>query len=286
MPFARLIALALLAAATLPAAPTYREALDLYKARRFPEAKSAFQELAAAEPTNPKYHYFLGMTAMAQKAFDEAIRHLEQATALAPDNADYFAELGNAYGKATRNAGMFAQMSLARKCRAALEKAVALNPDSLPIREGLIEYYRDAPGFLGGGMDKAYAQAEEIRQRDIRRGTIVLAQLYSTEKRFDEAFGITLELLQREPELYIAHYTMGRLAAESGLRHDAGEKHLQRCLALTPDKGEPSHAAVHWRLGQIAEKHHSPAAARTAYETALQLDPNFKPAADALAMLK
>ena len=286
MPFPRLIALALLAAATLPAAPTYREALDLYKARDFPGAKAAFEELVVVEPANPKYHYFLGMTAMAQKAFADAIRHLEQATVLAPDNADYFAELGNAYGKATRNAGMFAQMSLARKCRAALEKAVALNPDSLPIREGLIEYYRDAPGFLGGGMDKAYAQAEEIRRRDARRGAIVLAQLYAGEKRYDEAFGVALDLLQREPELYAAHYAMGRLAAESGLRLDAGEKHLHRCLTLTPDKGDPAPAAVHWRLGQIAERHENTTSARIAYETALKLDPNFRAAADALAKLK
>lgn len=286
MPFARVFAFALLLAATLSAAPTYREALDLYKAQKYPEAKAAFQALAAAEPTNPKYPYFLGVTAIKQRNFDEAIANLERATALAPTNSDYFAELGNAYGSAAKSAGMFAQMSLAKKCRVALEKAVELNPDSLDARNGLISYYRQAPGFLGGGMDKAYAQAEEIRKRDFRRGTIVLAQLYAGEKRFDEAFGITLELLQREPELYIAHYTMGRLAAESGLRHDAGEKHLQHCLALTPGKGDPGHAAVHWRLGQIAEKHHSPAAAHAAYETALQLDPGFKPAADALAKLK
>ncbi len=286
MSFARIITLTLLLAAALPAAPTYREALDLYKIQKYPEAKAAFQALVAAEPANPKYHYFLGVTAIKQRHYDEAIASLERATALAPTNSDYFAELGSAYGSAARSAGMFAQMSLAKKCRLALEKAVALNPDSLDARNGLVSFYRQAPGFVGGGMDKAYAQAEEIRRRDARRGAIVLAQLYSGEKRFDEAFAVTLELLQREPDLYIAHFTMGRLAAESGLRHDAGEKHLQRCLALTPDKGDPSHAAVHLRLGQIAEKHHNPASARSAYERALRLDPNFKPAADALAKLK
>lgn len=286
MSLSRVIALAFLLAATLTAAPTYREALDLYKAQKYPEAKAAFEALAAVEPSNPKYHYFLGVTAIRQRNFDAAIASLERATALAPTNSDYFAELGNAYGSAARSAGMFAQMSLAKKCRLALEKAVELNPDGLDARNGLISYYRQAPGFLGGGMDKAFAQAEEIRKRDFRRGTIVFAQLYAGEKRFDEAFAVTLELLQREPDLYVAHYTMGRLAAESGLRHDAGEKHLQRCLALTPEKGDPSHAAVHWRLGQIAEKHHSLATARAAYEAALQLEPNFKPAADALAKLK
>jgi len=286
MPFLRAIALALLATSTLPAAPTYRDALDLYKAQQYPEAKAAFQALIAAEPANPKYHYFLGVTAIRQRNYDEAIASLEQATKLAPTNSDYFAELGNAYGSAARTAGMFAQVSLAKKCRLALEKAVELNPDSLDARNGLISFYRQAPGFLGGGMDKAYLQAEEIRKRDFRRGSLILAQLHAAEKRFPDAFGTILELLQREPDLYVAHYTMGRLAADSGQRLDAGEKHLRRCLELTPAPREPGHAAVHFQLGQIAARHQNPAAARSAYETALQLEPHFKPAAEALAKLK
>ena len=55
---------------------------------------------------------------------------------------------------------------------------------------------------------------------------------------------------------------------ESGLRLDAGEKHLHRCLTLTPDKGDPAPAAVHWCLGQIAERHENTTSARIAYETA------------------
>lgn len=286
MPFRLALLLALLLAATLAAAPTYRDALDLYKARRYPEAKIAFQSLATAEPANPKYRYFLGMTAMRMRDYDNAILHLEQATLLDPDNADYFGELGNAYGKAIRRAGVFSQMSLARKCREALERAAELNPDNLEIREGLIEFYRDAPGFLGGGMYKAYVQAEAIRQRDPHRGTFVFVELYTRVQRYADAFGVVLELLQREPDYYLAHYTMGRLAAESGQRLDVGEKHLLRSLELTPANGDPSHAFVFLRLGQIAEKHENTTSARIAYETALKLDPNFRAAADALAKLK
>lgn len=286
MPLPRVIALALLLAATLSAAPTYRDALDLYKAQRYHEAKAAFQTLATAEPANPKYRYFLGMTAMRIKDYDDAIKHLEQATLLDPDNADYFGELGNAYGKALRRAGVFGQLSLARKCRAALERAAELNPDNLEIREGLIEFYRDAPGFVGGGMDKAYVQAEAIRQRDPHRGTFLLVELYTRVQRYADAFGVVLELLQREPDYYLGHYTMGRLAAESGQRLDVGEKHLLRSLELTPANGDPGHAFAFLRLGQIAERHENTTSARIAYETALKLDPNFRAAAEALAKLK
>jgi tetratricopeptide (TPR) repeat protein len=276
----------LLAPVAVFAAPTYEEALAHYKAKDYPAARFAFVQLAEAEPANAKPRYFLGAIAMRRNDHDDAIAQLEQAVALAPDNSDYYAELGGAYGAAARKSGMLSQMSFARKCREALEKAVELNPDNLAARNGLISFYRQAPGFLGGGMPKAYTQAEAIKQRDPMRGLLILGTLYASERRFDEAFASAEEFLRLQPDGYLAHYTLGRLAAESGQRLDIGEKHLRRCLELSPAADEPGHAAVHWRLGVIAEKRGDATAARTAYETALGLDPAFKQASDALAKLK
>jgi hypothetical protein len=42
---------------------------------------------------------------------------------------------------------------------------------------------------------------------------------------------------------------------------------------------------VHYALGQIHERQHDTEAARTAYRAALQLDPAYRPALDALAKL-
>ena len=61
---------------------------------------------------------------------------------------------------------------------------------------------------------------------------------------------------------------------------------LRRCLALTPGPGEPPHAAVQWRLGNLAEKRGQPAAARAAYEASLAADPGFTQARESLAHLK
>ncbi len=275
----------LLLCASLPAAPTYEEALALYKEKKFPEARLAYRQLADGEPDNAKYRYFLGAIAMKRNDTEDAITQFEKATELAPNNSDYFAELGGAYGAAAAKGGVFAQMGFARKCGAALEKAVELNPANLPARIGLIGFYRRAPSFLGGGMTKAYAQAEEIKRRDLAQGTLVLGQLYVSDHRFDEAFALYDALLKAQPDFYLAHYSIGRLAAETGQQLASGGQHLQRCLELTPTSDEPAHAAVHWRLGNLAEKRGDTAAARQAYATALQLDPNFKQAADSLAKL-
>ena len=195
-------------------------------------------------------------------------------------------DLGDAYGTAAGKAGLLSQIGLAKKCQAALEHSIALNPDNLPARNGLVTYYRQAPTFVGGGMSKAYEQAAEIKKRDPVMGAAVYGQLYLSEKKYEDAFAVFENVLQTAPDNYISLYSIGRTAAQTGLRLDRGEACLRRCLELTPGKNEPGPAAVQWRLGNIAEKRGALEAARLDYETALKVDPNFKQAAESLAKLK
>ena len=280
-----LLILACSAALTAAATPA-EDAIALFKSKQYPAAREAFEKIAAAQPANAEAHYYLGILATRRSDTDEAIRQLEQATTLAPTNSDYVMDLGDAYGTAAGKAGLFSQMGLAKKCQAALEKSVALNPDNLSARNGLVTYYRQAPTFVGGGMSKAYEQAAEIRKRDPIMGAAVYGQLYIAEKKYEEAFAVFEKLLTTAPDNYIALYSIGRTAAQTGLRLDRGEQCLRRCLELTPGKNDPGPAAVQWWIGNIAEKRGAKEAARLDYETALKVDPTFKQAADSLAKLK
>ncbi|MFI5357081.1 MAG: tetratricopeptide repeat protein [Opitutales bacterium] len=274
------------AAAPAPAAASaYSQALALYKKHQYPDARVAFAALVVRDPQNAKARYFLGMIAMKRNDYADAIEQFTRATEIDPTNSDYFGELGGAYGAATDKASLFDQMSYAKKCCAALEKSVALNPGNLDARRGLVDYYRQAPSFLGGGIIKAYDQAQEIRRRDLLTGTLILGQLYVDDHRYDEAIDLFNEMLARKPDCYMAHYSIGRIAAETGRDLAGGEQHLRRCLTLPPDEDEPSHAAVLWRIGNLAELRHDAAAARLAYQQALQLEPHFRRAETALAKL-
>ncbi len=88
------------------------------------------------------------------------------------------------------------------------------------------------------------------------------------------------------PDLPIVRYAIGRAAAESGEQLDRGEAALRKYLEYSPHPNEPSIAAAHWRLGMIAEHRGDIPAARQSYETAAKMDPNLKPAKDALARMK
>ncbi len=71
---------------------------------------------------------------------------------------------------------MMSKMSMAPKLRDAFEKTVQLDPNNLDARESLLQFYLQAPSVVGGGKDKAQAQAREIAKRDPARGHLAQAQ--------------------------------------------------------------------------------------------------------------
>ncbi|MBI5425202.1 MAG: tetratricopeptide repeat protein [Opitutae bacterium] len=281
----RPLALLLLAATTLSASPAFDAAVDLYKQRKDAEARAAFESLRKAEPKNAEVPYYLGRLDLRAKKVDDAVEHFQAAIALDGSNSTYHLELGGAYGNQAQTAGLLSKASLASKARTEFEKAVALDPQSFEAQSALFQYYMQAPGFMGGGFDKALAQSEVLIKLDPIRGKNAKAGLLMREKKFDEAFAIFDEMLRANADDYAALYGLGRMAAESGQRLEAGLAHLQKCLTMTPPAGTPSHAAANWRIGNIHEKKGDKAAARAAYQAALALDPKFQPAIDSLKKL-
>jgi len=280
------LSFALILALSFP--PVYAGPLDnaiaLYRDKKYPEARAALEKLAAAEPTNAAAAYYYGMTLRLrgdQTAIDDAVPWLAKAVELEPDNATYLADFG---GSSMQLAGKTRSLSAANRGRDAMLKAIELNPENLQAREGIMQFYSQAPWPIGSSS-KAYAQAEEIRKRDATRGLIALITLKSSEKKYAEASALCEEVLRRSPDDFPALYQVGRLASISGDNLDRGLYCLRRCLALTPPPNQPGHVAAHYRIGVIMEKKADKAAARVAYESALRLDPKFKPALDAVAKL-
>ncbi len=239
------LALAAVLRAGPPAAADLAAAHELYTARRDAEAQAAYERLLAADPANHEAVYYLGRLAKRRGDWAAVAKHYERCTVLAPANALYWADLGEAYGKLANKAGIFEQLGLARKCRTALEKAVALAPDDLTYRQGLAEFYDKAPPIAGGGRDKALTQAAEIAKRDAYAGAMTKGRIQTRARNW--------------------------LEAETAFRSAA---------QLRPAAPEP-----HVALGDLFVRRGDTTAARAAYEEALRLAPDFKPALDARAKL-
>ncbi len=286
-PAALLLVLLSLAQPLLAAVPSaeLETVRALLRERKVAEAETAARQLVARHAQAAEAHAQLGAVLMNKQDADAAVKAFEQAAKLAPNDSEIHRRLGDAYGFGAQKAGMMSKFGLAKKCLAAYEKAVALDPRNLAARQSLLGYYQAAPGMVGGGMDKAYAQAEEIKRLDADRGRLAFAQLYAAEKKWGEAFAEFEEVLKRDPTNYLALFQIGRLAALSGERVDRGLETLRQALTLTPSAGAAGHEAAHWRLGMLLEKKGDKAGAKSAYEAALKVNPQFAQAIEALKKL-
>lgn len=281
------------AADTRPAGPTppaagetLSAAIDLFAARRYPEARAALERIVAAAPDNAAAHHYLGRTLIARHdlaTVEEGLRHLARATELEPRHAVYLGVYG---GAALQHAGRTRSLLNATRGREAMEQALALDPDYLDAREGLFHFYQRAPWPLGSSA-KAAAQLEEIRRRNPDLATVLSVGSRVNAKDYAGAFQLCEEVLARQPDNYTALYHFGRSASISGQQLERGLARLQQCLTLTPPTpAAPSHSNVWHRIGNVLEQLQRVEDARAAYRSALERDPNNRQAAEALARLR
>ncbi|HRE83937.1 MAG TPA: tetratricopeptide repeat protein [Opitutaceae bacterium] len=267
-------------------ASEFDQALFLYKEKRFGEAQPIFEKLDAADPNNPRLVFYLGALALRRGDFEESAKMLERASQLDPRSGHYQNELGDAYGLWAQRAPLLSKLGLAKKCLAAYERAVELDPDNIEYRLSLMTYYVEAPRFAGGNMDKAFEIARDVQRRDSFQGGLTLAGLYCSQKKWAQAFAEIDTLQKKFPDKAEVDYQIGRIAAASGQQLDRGKNALQRYLTTTPQRGQPSLANAHFRLGEIAEKYRDVKGAADAYRQAIRLDPSLYLARRALEKIE
>jgi Flp pilus assembly protein TadD len=143
--------------------------------------------ILSALPGSPRVFDLMGKNYFMLGEFKKASEVYERAVAADPTNADYEHELGKAYGRRAETSSPFTAPGLASKARQHFEKAVELNPKDKEAVSDLFEYYLQAPGFLGGGLDKAARLAENIVALDPAEGFWAQARIAERRKDFRKA---------------------------------------------------------------------------------------------------
>src|SRR4051812_7438168 len=184
-------AVSLLISGMLIAAPAdFEQASKLYNRTDF---EGSLHILNRLSPKDGRVFDLMGRNYFMLGDFKKASEVYEQAVAADPSNAEYEHWLGKAYGRRAETSSPFTAPGLASKARQHFEKAVDLNPQDKEAIGDLFEYYVQAPGFLGGGLDKASRLAEKMVALDPAEG--YWAQARIAEKRKD--FGKAEEHLRR-----------------------------------------------------------------------------------------
>jgi tetratricopeptide (TPR) repeat protein len=119
--------------------------------------------------------------------YKKAVEAFERAAAAQPDSSTLHHWLGKSFGRRAETANVLLAPGLASKARQSFEKAVELDAKNLEAINDLFSYYLEAPGFLGGGLDKAEQLAKRIQTLDPVEYHYAQAQIAEKRKEFKTA---------------------------------------------------------------------------------------------------
>ena len=247
--------------------------------------------------------------------WDRGISDCERAVKLEPGNSSYHLWLGRVYGEKADRTSFFSAAGMAKKVRMEFERAVELSPASWEARTDLAEFYLEAPGVVGGGKDKARAQAQALTSLnpaiahwvtgriaeknkddataeheyraaiDASHGGahawLNMALFYRNTHRFDEMEQALRTMATRPIDRPEALMDGASVLLRTGRDYLLGVRLLRRCLSSPPAEAAPVFK-VHYLLGQLLEKQGDRQAAVEEYRAALALAHNFTRAQEAL----
>ena len=286
---------------------------------RIDDAILTLKQALQRSPTDAQDHHLLSRAYYQVSDWDDAIAEAQRAVALQPSNSDYHLWLGRAYGEKAENSNFVTAIGLAKKVRTEFERAVQLNGFNLDARADLAEFYIEAPGIVGGGKDKARAQAESVASFDSPTAHWIQARLAEKEKKpavAEREYKAALQTSNNYPSYWLAlaafYQRQGRLnemeqavnratsaetkkpdvwveAAEvlynGGRNFPAAAQFLHRYLSSNATVADAPAFQAHYLLGSIFERLGDRQAAMQEYRAALSLAREFDQARDAINRL-
>jgi Flp pilus assembly protein TadD len=215
--------------------------------------------------------------------YKKAIDSFEKALKENPRSSDAELWLGRGWGRRAENGGGPMAMIYASRTRQCFEKAVALDPSNREAKNDLFDFYLNAPGFLGGGVDKAEAAATGIAAERPAEYEFEEAQIAEKKNDFAAAeahLRRAIELASGEPGRIV---DLARFFGKRG-RLAESDRLFAQAKALAPEK--PGIALAEARTD--IENHRNLEQARKLLESYLQssLTPDDTPRQEAEKLLK
>ncbi len=283
---------------------------------RVDEAIATLQHKITVSPNDAGAQNLLCRAYFTLAEWDRGIAACQKAIALDPGNSRYHLWLGRAYGEKADKSGFLTAAGLANKVRSEFELAVQLNPRNIDARTDLAEFYLEAPGIVGGGRDKAEAQARSLAGIDPAKAHWVNGRLDEKKKDFNSAEREYRKAIEASNgsanswlNLAIFYRHIGRLdEMESAVQNaataqmdptgavmDAAEllirtkrnvpesaRLLRQYLSSQSTVEQAPAFKAHYLLGTVLEEQGNKQAAADEYRAALSLAKDFQPAHQAL----
>lgn len=216
-------------------------------------ALTTFRDLVARDPLFLPAQVAAGDSALAVHQLDEAERHYQAATRLAPERVDGWVGLAVARRKANDPQGALAP----------LEEAHKAAPDNARAQAELGRTWLD----LGSTAKArpALTKALELDPHSVE-ARVGMGRLLVDENKLSEAEPLLESAVSEAPRNAAAAFQLGRFYAAAG-RDDAARQSFERALSLDPLNAERYHVVAEYYWAKAEAK-----PARELLEKALELD--------------
>ncbi len=250
-----------------------KQGKDHFSSGEYEKAKNIFRALLDKNDENAEAHHWLGRTYFRLGNIDDASEHCEQSVELDDLNAEYHFWYGQVLGREVQEASVFRQPFLAPKVLAEFERTIELDPKHVGGYIGAANYYLQAPGIMGGDVDKAKEQAQILIDMKASQGFLILAQVLVEEDKnveaeevfakFDTAFNDSTD----NPTFYNSY---GYFLINQK-KYDLAIAKFKRQVELNPKSANAydSLGDGYRSAGRLEE-------AMASYQKAVEIDPDFE----------
>jgi len=205
-------------------------ARSLYNLTDFDQSLRVLQSIPAKDAA---VYDLIGRNLYMQGDYKRSSEALERALSEEPNVAGHALWLGRAYGRRAESASVFTAPGYATKARQYLERAVELDPRNLDALTDLFDYYLQAPGFLGGGVEKARHTASQIAEISPAEGYLAKAKLAERHKEYSAAEAHLRNAVEAAPQQIGKLIELARFLVKQGRVQEADQS-LARAEKIAP----------------------------------------------------
>ena len=196
--------------------------------------EAALRALGAEGSQDARVLLLAGQSYYQLGKYKEASDYLEKASQVEPGNAEIALWLGRSLGRRAETSSYFTALGYARRCREALERAVALDGKHVEALRDLAMFYLEAPGFLGAGLEKSEQLATRIAALDASEGLYMQARIAEKRQDFSSAEAYLRRAVDMAPRQIDRLIDLAKFFARRG-EVKQSEQALAKAAAVTPE---------------------------------------------------